>query len=108
MDSQIKSSPADNAPAMLTDIPTKEVLLSMLLRDTYQVTFNKLDGDERIMTCTLKPEFLPPRDIITEEDTSKETNPVDAKNITVWDTTANAWRSFHYARVKKVASLSCL
>ena len=106
MDSQINSSPADESLAALKDIPTKEVLLSMLLQDTYQVTFDKLDGNERVMTCTLNPRYMPPRDIITEEDTSRETNPADAKNITVWDITANAWRSFHYTRVKKVTVAS--
>lgn len=102
MDSQINSSTAGNSLAALKGIPTKEDLLSMLLRETCRVTFDKLDGNERIMTCTLNPIYMPPRDIITEEDTSKETNPADAKNITVWDVTANGWRSFHYARVKKV------
>ena len=105
MDSQIKSSLADESMAALKDIPTKEALLTMLYNDVYQVTFNKLNGDQRVMTCTLSPHFLPEYKWEDEEATeqgAKETNPVESKNVTVWDLNAAAWRSFHYVRVTKV------
>ena len=38
--------------AEMKGIPTQELLLEQLRKETLVVTFNKLDGDERIMTCT--------------------------------------------------------
>ena len=38
--------------ADLKGIPTEKDLVEQLRKDVLEVTFNKLDGDERIMTCT--------------------------------------------------------
>ena len=38
--------------AELKGIPTKDTLLKLLSEPTATETFNKLDGDERVMTCT--------------------------------------------------------
>ena len=50
MDSQIVSSKV----AKLKGIPTQEELNNQLKEQVLVVTFNKLDGDERVMTCTKK------------------------------------------------------
>ena len=41
--------------AVLKGIPTREKLMEMLRKEVVEVTFLKLDGDERKMSCTLKP-----------------------------------------------------
>tara|TARA_B100000927_G_scaffold127305_1_gene102678 strand:- start:124 stop:498 length:375 start_codon:yes stop_codon:yes gene_type:complete len=82
--------------ARMKGIPTKEGLLKMLQEGTYTVTFKKLNGDERVMTCTKSFDIIPKEH---QPKTNKETKP---ENITVWDTNANGWRSFVYDRVSKV------
>ena len=82
--------------ARMKGIPTKEGLLKMLQEGTYTVTFIKLNGDERVMTCTKSFDIIPKEH---QPKTNKETKP---ENITVWDTNANGWRSFVYDRVSKV------
>ena len=77
-------------------IPTEEDLNTMLKETVLVVTFNKLDGAERVMTCTKS------FDIIPEEHKPKTDKTPPAGNVTVWDINANGWRSFKYERVTKV------
>ena len=37
----------------------KDKIIEQLLSNEMVITFNKVNGDERVMTCTLKPELLP-------------------------------------------------
>jgi hypothetical protein len=77
-------------------IPTQDGLLYQLRRETLVVTFNKLDGDERVMTCTKSLDLIPEA---SHPKTDKESKP---GTITVWDLNAKGWRSFRYERVTKV------
>ena len=45
--------------ADLKGIPTQEKLIEILQTGVLIVTFNKLDGDERVMTCTKNNENIP-------------------------------------------------
>lgn len=71
------------------------------------VTFNKKDGAQRVMTCSLQPELLPPMPI----HESNTDNPIDfpkvkkenLNNLSVYDLTAQGWRSFI---VKNVTNIS--
>jgi|TARA_B110000093_G_C12852199_1_gene359796 hypothetical protein len=82
--------------AELKGIPTQEILLEQLRKETLVVTFNKLDGDERIMTCTKS------FDVIPEEHKPKTDKAPKEGNVTVWDINAKGWRSFKYDRITKV------
>ena len=82
--------------ARMKGIPTKEALLEMLREGVYVVSFKKLNGDERIMTCTKSFDVIPKEN---QPKTNTETKP---ENITVWDLKAQGWRSFVYDRVSKV------
>ena len=87
--------------AELKGIPTQEILLEQLRKETLVVTFNKLDGDERKMPCTLITSFLPPAkkdDAITQ----KKVREVSDKVCAVWAVEAKGFRSFRYDRVTKV------
>lgn len=97
MDSQIALSPV----VEIKDIPSREALLELLSRELVVVTFNKLNGDERKMTCTLIAEHLP---AATRDDPLSQTKirNLEEKNIVVWDTNAASWRSFRYDRVSNV------
>lgn len=92
MDSQIVSSKV----AELKGIPTLDELNNQLKESVLVVTFNKLDGDERIMTCTKKFELIP------ESSRPKTDKEPPKGNVTVWDLNAKGWRSFKYDRVTKV------
>jgi len=61
------------------------------------VTFIKKDGTERIMHCTLIPEFLPVL-LGSSSEKSKEVLPV-------WDLEVGNWRSFRIDSVTKVEKL---
>ena len=75
-----------------------EWLSSMLHMGPAVVTFNKKDGTERVMNCTLDPKQLPPQ--VVKED-KKERKKSDA-TIAVFDLEAKAWRSFTIKSVKRV------
>jgi len=102
MDSQTKSSLAvDETVAALKGVPTREALHEMLSKDTYAITFDKMNGDERTMTCTLMPTFLPEA---TKKDTLSETKVrnLEDKVFVVWSLEVGGWRSFRYDRIKAV------
>jgi WYL_2, Sm-like SH3 beta-barrel fold len=107
MDSQTKSSKAADTVAALKGIPTREALLESLSNELVEVTFDKLNGDERTMMCTLSKTYLPEA---TKEDPLSQTKirNLEEKTIVVWDITAQAWRSFRYDRVKKVVQITPL
>ena len=92
MDSQIVSSKV----AELKGIPAKEDLNKQLRESVLIVTFNKLNGDERVMTCTKDFKLIP------ESHRPKTDKEPPEGNVTVWDINANGWRSFKYDRVTKV------
>ena len=72
--------------AELKGIPTQEILLEQLRKETLVVTFNKLDGSK--VTAEV---FEPKTDKAPKEG-----------NVTVWDINAKGWRSFKYDRITKV------
>ena len=68
--------------------------VTLLKENEVTVTFTKIDGSERVMLCTLKPEHLPERKEI-KESTKKRAE----TNVSVWDLNAKGWRSFVIANV---------
>ena len=101
MDSQTKLSNVADTVAEMKGIPTRTELLELLSTDLVAVTFDKLNGDERTMTCTLQETYLPEANKDDKLSQTKIRN-LEEKALVVWDTTANGWRSFRYDRVKKV------
>lgn len=72
-----------------------------LLQDKIcEVTFEKKDGSERVMKCTLKASELPPVEIKEDADTKQRAENPDV--LAVWDMEAKGWRSFRLDSVKKV------
>lgn len=57
-----------------------------------EITFTKVNGEQRVMPCTLKEDLLPARN---QKDLSFET-PKEIKTdvVSVWCVDANGWRSF--------------
>jgi len=64
------------------------------------VTFKKVNGDMRVMTCTTNPDLIPPsawpQGKVTLSEQAQE------RSIRVYDLTAQGWRSFVFANVTAV------
>lgn len=75
-------------------------LRGVLLQGTAVVTFTKVDGTERVMTCTLNPELLPP--VVIKEATDKPPRKESITSIRVYDTEISEWRSFVTKSIKHI------
>jgi hypothetical protein len=75
----------------------------MLRNHVCEVTFTKLDGEQRVMTCTLMPSTLPPAAPVKENHRIRA---VDPGTISAYDLTQQAWRSFKTMRVTEVIILT--
>lgn len=80
---------------MREDIYTKEYVRERLLTDILRVTFDKVNGERRVMTCTLQDKYLP-----TTVFQSARPEPKDS--LAVWDLNAGGWRSF---RIDKIIAI---
>jgi hypothetical protein len=87
--------------ASLKGIPTKVDLKMQLEQNVIVVDFTKLNGDKRIMTCTLREDMKPPA---TKTDTmsQKKVREISDAVVSVYDVNAKGWRSFRYDRINKV------
>jgi hypothetical protein len=61
------------------------------------VTFTKVNGDERVMQCTLNEALLPAQIDVEESVQKKKPNP---DVLAVYDVTAQGWRSFRWDSLK--------
>lgn len=85
-----------------------------LSRSVLEVIFDKLNGEQRVMRCTLIKDMLPPnRDPIKvqqfHEHNSAELNAGLEKPkgvVTVWDLDTHGWRSFRVDRVVSAQALN--
>lgn len=80
---------------------TRDGLVDMLRHNVVTVTFTKVNGEERIMRCTLRGDVIPNAstrngDVVVEGKTS-------SNNVSVWDVEANGWRSFRVNSVKSIS-----
>jgi hypothetical protein len=79
----------------------KSNVVHMLHHNVVTVKFIKLNGEERVMKCTLLPEYLPAtvsvegRTLVNEDD--------GRNNVAVWDIDAAGWRSFRVDSVKTIS-----
>ena len=87
--------------ATLKGIPLRNDLEKLLEQNVLVVDFTKLDGDKRIMTCTLREDIKP---AATKKDpmSQKAVRKVSDAVVSVWDVNAKGWRSFRYDRVNAV------
>jgi len=82
----------------------REELVTMLNEGICEVTFTKVNGETRVMPCTLQADLLP---VISVEKLkeSKERH-TSADNLSVWCTDKNEWRSFRVANVSSVRTIA--
>ena len=87
--------------ATLKGIPTKQDLKGLLEQNVVVVDFLKLNGDKRVMTCTLR-EDMKPRATKDDAMSQKKVREVSDAVVSVWDVNAKGWRSFRYERINAV------
>ena len=99
----MSSTKVQETVAALKGIPTREELVELLGKEICDITFKKLNGDERKMKCTLVPSMLPPANRDDKLSQTKIRN-LEEKVFVVWaiDIKPSAWRSFRYDRVSAV------
>jgi hypothetical protein len=74
----------------------KNTVKTRLTEGIVTLTFQKSDGSNRLMKCTLQPALLPP------QDPSSHPGPPNEVLQVVWDLEANGWRSFRWERLTDV------
>ena len=102
MSPDIKFTTAADFVAEQKGIPVQASLIEQLRQDVLDIRFKKLDGDERVMTCTKSFEIIP------KEHHPKSDKPGKEGTITVWVPEAKGWRSFRYERVIEVGAQGTL
>ena len=87
--------------ATLKGIPTKADLRCQMEQNVMVVDFTKLNGDKRVMTCTLREDIKPRA---TKDDTmsQKKVREMSDAVVSVWDVNAKGWRSFRYDRINSI------
>ena len=78
----------DMTPADLTTLLKQHVL---------EITFTKVNGETRVMPCTLRADRLPPKPITEDSGTSRTKVP---GVVSVFCTDKNEWRSFRFENLK--------
>lgn len=80
---------------------TRTELVEMLKNGVYNVTFTKINGEERTMPCTLMENMLP---LPTKNDpiTQKKIRDLNEEVVAAWCVDKRAFRSFRVDRVTKV------
>lgn len=72
---------------------TRNEMLEKLHASECEVTFRKVNGDLRIMNCTLKRDVLTNAGVFDSDDWVSKRK-VNESVVNVWDLDKKAWRSF--------------
>jgi len=80
----------------------KDWLKGLLHSGNVEVTFNKINGDKRVMTCTLNEDAIPAPKKEDTTETNKQDKKVNENVCVVWDINAKGWRSFRWDKVTEV------
>ena len=78
-------------------IVNRETLIKNLQKNAMRITFTKVNGDERIMDCTLQEHMIP--------ETSESNRKQNEEVLPVLDINKGEWRSFRLDSVTKVEKL---
>ena len=79
----------------------REILIEALSKHECTVTFTKVNGETRVMPCTLKDDVIPkpPAEVASKSTVKRHEN---QNVVSVWCTDKKEWRSF---RVDNVVDL---
>jgi hypothetical protein len=74
----------------------RDNLIDQLRNNVCKVEFTKVNGETRLMECTLKADVLPARPVAESDKPARKQSD---ENLSVWDVNAQGWRSFKIANV---------
>ena len=75
----------------------RDTLIKNLQKKAMRITFTKVNGEERVMDCSLQEHMIPQ----TEESNRKKNEEV----LPVWDINKGEWRSFRLDSVTNIEIL---
>lgn len=85
------------------DVINLDSLKSALRAGTLEVTFRKVNGDLRVMTCTTNLDLIPPSAWPVGSNHSQvDEEEQHRRNVRVYDVNAAGWRSFIFDNVIEV------
>ena len=89
-------------------VVNRDDILKDLRNYVIEVHFNKVNGEQRVMRCTLRPDLLPAKYVedINEQNQEKEFHQSNPDVIAAWDIQKNAWRSFRIDNVTYVQNVN--
>lgn len=82
----------------------RQWLKDLLKEQEVTISFTKVSGEERVMTCTLNPSVVPPAPapkVLAEGEVAK-TKKENPDVCSVWDIKSEGWRSFRWSSVKEI------
>ena len=91
-------------------------LKEKLISEVVEVTFTKVNGDTRVMNCTLLETIVPKSTVEVEVEVEVEApnevrdaylheeRKINESLMVVWDIDAKGWRSFHIKNITNVSS----
>lgn len=82
-------------------VARREEIRQKLMTGPCEVTFTKVNGDERTMVCTLKPDLLPQVEQVESKPVKKL-----SESIAVFLPEEQVWRSFRVHSVKSIIAAS--
>ncbi len=77
----------------------QEQIIEALKANVCEVTFTKVNGEVRVMPCTLKEDVVP---VYERKTPVKEATTKESATLSVWCTDKGAWRSFRVDSVTKL------
>lgn len=83
----------------------RDVLLADLRKHVLEVSFQKVNGENRVMRCTLRPELLPKRYVETDLEEETKFHRENKEVISAWDIQKGGWRSFRIDSVSYVQNV---
>jgi hypothetical protein len=82
---------------------SRDELSDMLRQSICEITFTKVNGEKRVMPCTLKADVVP--SVVSDTVKENKERKVNPDNLSVWCTDKNEWRSFKVANVTEVKQI---
>lgn len=79
----------------------KEMIYENLRNHICEITFTKINGERRVMPCTLRSDVVPPYNIKKLRESKK----IESDAISVWCTDKNEWRSFKLSNFISIRTL---
>lgn len=85
----------------------RDTLLRDLRSNIIEVHFEKVNGERRVMRCTLIPKYLPQlyNESQIERDSENKFHSENKEVIAAWDVKNHGWRSFRIDSVQYVQVL---